>query len=494
MTGGSGMNDQNLNPNLDFERINAKLFDFLDRSPVPFFAILNMRTALEDAGFTELCESERWELEAGGAYFVIRNDSALIAFRIPTRDFTGFQIMASHCDSPVFKIKPNADITVENKYVKLNVEKYGGAVCAPWLDRPLSVAGRVIVETEDGIETRLVNIDRDLLIIPNLAIHFNRQINEGYKFNIQKDMLPLLGEISDFSETGLDSPQSSESLQHPLDWSGKAPHAGATSVKADIRNNSRNRFLQLAAREAGVSPDKILDTDLYLYSRTKACRIGMENEYIVSGRLDDLQCAFASLQGILQAEPSESIAVHCVFDNEEVGSGSKQGAGGTFLLDVLHRINVSMGRTEEEYLRAVASSFMVSADNAHAVHPNHPDKSDPTNRPYMNEGIVIKYNASQKYVTDAVSGAVFRTICKKAGVPYQTFTNRSDLPGGSTLGHIAQEQVSLNAVDIGLPQLAMHSACETAGARDTAYLVEAARVLFSGSLRSKGDGKYVLRY
>lgn len=470
--------NKDLNGKPDFEKINAGLFDFLDHSPIPFYAIRNMKTALKEAGFTELCESAHWELRAGGAYYVTRNDSALIAFRIPRKDFTGFQIMASHCDSPVFKIKSNADITVENRYVKLNVEKYGGALYASWLDRPLSAAGRVIVETDDGIETRLVNIDRDLLIIPNLAIHFNRGVNDGYKFNVQKDMLPLLGEIGDFTDKETKA-------------SGQAHHAAEDTCR---ENGLKDRFLRLVAKEAGVCSDRILDTDLYLYSRTRACHIGIENEYIVSGRLDDLQCAFASLQGILQAEPLESVAVHCVFDNEEVGSGSKQGAGGTFLSDVLHRINASLGRTEEEYLRAVASSFMVSADNAHAVHPNHPDKSDPTNRPYMNGGIVIKYNASQKYVTDGVSGAIFRTICKKAGVPYQTFTNRSDLPGGSTLGNIAQAQVSLNSVDIGLPQLAMHSACETAGARDTAYLVEAARVLFSGSLQSAGDGRYVLNY
>lgn len=470
--------NKDLSGKLDFKTINAKLFDFLDHSPVPYFAVRNMKVSLLEAGFTELCESAHWDLEAGGSYFVTRNDSALIAFRIPRRDFTGFQILASHCDSPVFKIKPNADITVEDRYVKLNVEKYGGAMYAPWLDRPLSVAGRVIVETEEGIETRLVNIDRDLLVIPNLAIHFNREVNDGYKINVQKDMLPLLGEITDDSETQPDI------MEEASDAAGGCSRA----------NGLKNRFLQMVAKEAGVCPDQILDTDLYLYSRTRAGYMGMDNEYIMSSRLDDLQCAFSSLQGILQAHPSGSIAVHCVFDNEEVGSGSKQGAGGTFLSDVLHRINTSLGRTEEDYLRAVASSFMVSADNAHAVHPNHPDIADPTNRPYMNQGIVIKYNASQRYVTDAVSGAIFRTICKKAGVPYQTFTNRSDYLGGTTLGHVAQEQISLNAVDIGLPQLAMHSACETAGARDTAYLVEAARVLFSGSLQSAGGGKYVLRY
>lgn len=463
--------EETLNSKLDFDKTNEALFAFLDGSPVAFFAVRNMAAALKEAGFEELYEGGHWELEAGGAYFVTRNESALIAFRVPREDFTGFQIMASHCDSPVFKIKPNADITVENRYVKLNVEKYGGALYAPWLDRPLSVAGRVIVETDRGIESRLVNVDRDLLIIPNLAIHFNRTANEGYQFNVQKDLLPLLGEMSG-------------------DRSGDE----AAGEKGSSCNGKNARFLSLIAEEAGVEPSQILDTDLYLYCRTRACRIGMAGEYIASGRLDDLQCAFASLQGILQAKPADSVAVHCVFDNEEVGSGSKQGAAGTFLSDVLHRINASLGRSEEDYLRAVASSFMVSADNAHAVHPNQPDKSDPTNRPYMNEGIVIKYNASQKYVTDAVSGAIFRAICKKAGVPCQTFANRSDLAGGSTLGNIAQGQVSLNAVDVGLPQLAMHSPCETAGARDTAYLVEAARVLFSSSLQNRGDGRYDLHF
>ena len=459
--------EQSMIKDLDFETTNAALFDFLDHSPIAFFAVRNMKEALEAAGFVQLMESDRWDLRAGGAYYVTRNDSALIAFRIPGKDFTGFQIMASHCDSPVFKIKTNAEITVEKKYVKLNVEKYGGALYAPWLDRPLSVAGRVIAETEDGIETRLVNIDRDLLIIPNLAIHFNREVNDGYRFNLQKDLLPLLGEISD----------------HPVDEDVDRESADAGSS-----------FLALIAGEAGVRPEQVLDADLYIYCRMKAGYVGLHNEYITSGRLDDLQCAFASLQGFLRAEPTDSVAVHCVFDNEEVGSGSKQGAGGTFLYDTLQRINTAFGRTEEDYMRAVASSFMVSADNAHAVHPNHPDKSDPTNRPYMNRGIVIKYNASQRYVTDAVSAAIFRSICRKAGVPWQTFANRSDMLGGSTLGQIALSQVSLNAVDIGLPQLAMHSPYETAGAKDTAYLIEAARVLFSGSVQSAGDGRYVLKF
>ena len=437
---------------MNVQEVNKELLRFLDHSPNAFYAVANMQKELEDAGFTRLYEGCPWTLSGGHGYYVTRNDSAIIAFRIPEGEHQGFQIMASHCDSPVFKIKTNAEIVVDNSYVKLNVEKYGGMLCAPWLDRPLSVAGRVIVQTEEGIATKLVNVDRDLLIIPNVAIHMNRQVNDGYAFNAQVDMLPL------FCEQG----------------------------------EEKNQFMQLIADEAGVQVEDILDTDLFLYDRMKGTTLGLHGEFIASGRLDDLQCAFASLKGFLAAELKQSIAVHCVYDNEEVGSGTKQGAASTFLKDTLQRISRAMGRSEEQYLMSIASSFMVSADNAHAVHPNHAEKADPTNRPYMNRGIVIKYSANQKYTTDAVSGAVMRAICKKAEVPYQTFTNRSDMLGGSTLGNISQAQVALNTVDIGLPQLAMHSPYETAGARDTAYLIEAARVLFSSSFEGNGDGNYRL--
>ena len=437
---------------MNYQEVNKELLQFLDHSPNAFYAVANMQKELEDAGFARLYEGCPWTLSEGHGYYVTRNDSAIIAFRIPEGEYQGFQIMASHCDSPVFKIKTNAEIVVDNSYVKLNVEKYGGMLCAPWLDRPLSVAGRVIVQTEEGIATKLVNVDRDLLIIPNVAIHMNRQVNDGYAFNAQVDMLPL------FCEQG----------------------------------EEKNQFMQLIADEAGVQVEDILDTDLFLYDRMKGTTLGLHGEFIASGRLDDLQCAFASLKGFLAAELKQSIAVHCVYDNEEVGSGTKQGAASTFLKDTLQRISRAMGRSEEQYLMSIASSFMVSADNAHAVHPNHAEKADPTNRPYMNRGIVIKYSANQKYTTDGVSGAVMRAICKKAEVPYQTFTNRSDMLGGSTLGNISQAQVALNTVDIGLPQLAMHSPYETAGARDTAYLIEAARVLFSSSFEGNGDGNYRL--
>ncbi len=442
------------NINNKSDEINRELLQFLDKSPSSFHAVANMGAMLEECGFTRLMEGERWKLETGSGYYVTRNGSALIAFVIPKRDFTGYQIIASHSDSPMFKVKENAEIQMEKSYVKLNVEGYGGMLCAPWLDRPLSVAGRIVVRTDDGIATRLVNVERDLMIIPSLAIHMNRGINEKGGYNIQNDMLPLFCEA-----------------------------AG---------REIRGRLRKLLADETDVSELDILDMDLFLYNRMKGTILGAEGEFLASARLDDLQCAFASIKGLLASEPKESVAVHCVLDNEEVGSGTKQGAGSTFLKDVLRRINAAMGRGEEEYLTALASSFMVSADNAHAVHPNYGDKADPVNRPYLNGGIVIKYSANQKYTTDAVSGAVFRTICERSGIPFQIFYNRSDMPGGSTLGNISNSQVALNTVDIGLPQLAMHSCYETAGSRDTVYLVEAARQVFSLSVRGCGDGNYKL--
>lgn len=431
------------------DTINRDLLEFLEYSPSPYHAVANMAAMLDKEGYLRLEEGTAWQLSAGQKYYVTRNGSALIAFRIPKKNFTGFQIMASHSDSPVFKIKSNAELEVDKKYLKLNVEKYGGMLCAPWLDRPLSVAGRIVVQTEAGVETRLVAVDRDLMIIPNLAIHMNRNVNDGYEFNAQKDMLPLIGDI-----------------------------------------HAKGAFMKLIAAEAGVQEADILDMDLFLCQRMKGTVLGLNGEFIASPRLDDLQCAFASLTGFMAAEPLDSVAVHCVMDNEEVGSGTKQGAASTFLKDVLRRINTGMGRSGEEYLMALSSSFMVSADNAHSVHPNHTDKADPTNRPYMNEGIVIKYSANQKYTTDAVSAALFKTICRKAEVPYQTFHNRSDMLGGSTLGNISNTQVALNTVDIGLPQLAMHSPYETAGSKDTGFLAEAAKVLFSSSVYGNGDGSY----
>lgn len=447
---------------MKISEMTKDLKKFLDESPVGLYAAANIRGMLLENGYTECQEGSEWKLVPGGRYFVMRNGSAVIAFHIPKEEsWAGFQIAASHLDSPTFRIKSNAEIMVENRYVTLNVEKYGGMLLAPWLDRPLSAAGRVLVRTESGIETRLVNIDRDLMIIPNVAIHMNREINNGYKWDMKQDLRPLLAGV----------PAADRSTE-------------------DIGTI----FRRLVAEEAGASPEDVLDTDLYLYNREKASVIGLNGEFISSGRLDDLQCAFGTLKGFLAARPEKSIAVYCAFDNEEIGSMTKQGADSSFLRCTLERISTALGRSRGEFMASLSSSFMISADNAHAVHPNHPELEDPSHRPVPNGGIVIKYSANQKYTTDAVSGAVMKEICRKAGVPVQIFYNRSDLAGGSTLGNISTTQLSLNTVDIGLAQLAMHSAYETAGVKDTEYLARASAVFFSGAVTGTGDGRYRLDF
>ena len=340
---------------------------------------------------------------------------------------------------------------VNNKYVKLNTEKYGGMICSTWFDRPLSIAGRILVKENNAVKTHLVNIDKDLVIIPNLAIHMNREVNDGYTYNAQIDMLPLYGD-----------------------------------------NSSKGSLMKTIAKEAEVEEESILGTDLFLYNRMNGTKIGANEEYISSPRLDDLECAFTSLSAFLSENTSNSASVYCVFDNEEVGSGTKQGADSTFLYYVLRRINISLGKTEEDYYRLISSSFMVSADNAHALHPNYTDKSDLTNKVYMNDGIVIKYNANQKYTTDAVSASIFKTICDSVDVPYQTFTNRSDILGGSTLGNISNAHVSLNTIDIGLAQLAMHSTYETAGAKDVTYMIDAIKAFYNTSIEQVEDGQYIV--
>lgn len=421
------------------QTFSKELAKFLESSPSAFHAIDNMENILIREKFVRLCENQRWQISPGGRYFVDRNGSSLIAFTVPESGFKGMRIMASHSDSPAFKIKENPELATNGHYIRLNVERYGGMLCAPWFDRPLSVAGRVIVKdpVSGSFLTKLVNIDRDLVLIPNLAIHMNREANNGYKYNAQKDMLPLYGDLS-----------------------------------------AKDTFIKTVADAAGVHESDILGHDLFLYNREKASIWGASGEFISCGRLDDLQCAFASLKGFLAGEKQEYMALHCVFDNEETGSGTKQGAASTFLYDTLTRIHDCLGLTREDYLIHLADSLMISADNAHAVHPNHTDKADPSNRPYLNGGIVIKFNANQKYCTDGISAAMFRDICRIVNVPVQTFTNRSDMAGGSTLGNISNTQVALNTVDIGLPQLAMHSPYETAGVKDTGYLIRAAEEFF----------------
>lgn len=418
------------------KKIAQEMLDFIYESPTAFHVVENLKKDLLKRKFTALNEGEEWNLEPGN-YFVTRNDSAIISFKIPGKDFKGFYMIASHSDSPSFKIKENPEMDAAGAYVKLNVEKYGGMLCAEWFDRPLSVAGRVLVDKKGKVETKLVNIDRDLLMMPALAIHMNREANDGYKYNAQSDMLPVFGD-----------------------------------------KEAAGNFFELIAKEAGCKSEDILGHDLFLYNRVKPTFWGANEEYIASGRLDDQECVFCSYEGFCQASPKDYVAMHCVFDNEEVGSTTKQGAASTFLKDTLERINDALGRSRQQYHTAIANSFMISADNAHAVHPNHIDKADPVNRPVINEGIVIKYNANQKYTTDAVSAARFKALCKEAGVPFQTFTNRSDIAGGSTLGNISTTQVAVNTVDIGLAQLAMHSPYESAGSKDPEYLVKVAEVFF----------------
>ena len=427
-----------------------KLFRFLDESPTCYHAAANAKAALTAAGAVELRESEQWKLEKGTLYVVERGDSALVAFRVPEGPFHGFLMAAAHSDSPTFKVRETAEAASAGNTLRLSVEPYGGGVWRGWLDRPLSVAGRVVVRQGDRLVSRLVNIDRDLLVIPGVAIHMDRSVNKGAELNPAVDLLPLLG-------------------------CGKEPGA----------------FRKLIAEAAVVREEHLLSTELFLYPRTKAVQTGLNGEFIVSPRLDDLQCVFGCLEGFLAAKPGGSLPVLAVFNNEEVGSNTRQGADSTFLTDVLERIAHGCGLDSEAWKAAVANSFMVSADNAHAIHPAHPEYADKGEFPVLGGGIVIKYNANQRYTTDAVSGAVFQAICQEAGVPVQRYSNRADLPGGSTLGNISTAHLSVPTVDIGLPQLAMHSICETAGAADTDHLVKAMTAYFSRDFHRDRDGGIV---
>ena len=425
---------------------NAELLKFLDESPSRFHAVANLGKMLDDAGYKRISESHEWDLEAGGKYYVTKNGSALIAFRIPTGNFKGFMMSASHSDSPSFHVKVNAEMENSDGYIRINTETYGGCLMTPWFDRPLTVSGRLLVETETGIETKLVYVDKDLLMIPNVAIHMNRAVNDGYKYDPKCDTIPLFG-----------------------------------------LSGSKGGFMKAVAEAAGVTEDKILGHDLFLNIRQKGYQWGTNDEFISSAALDDLQCAFGCFHGFMNATESENVPVFALFDNEEVGSNTKQGANGTFLEDCVDKICGAFGIDKAS---AVANSFMVSADNAHAVHPNHPEYADATHRPKMNGGIVIKHGT--RYATDGASQAIFVAICKKAGVPLQYFFNRSDLAGGGTLGCISISHVSLNTVDIGLPQLAMHSCIETGGSKDTEYLVKAMTQAYSMSF-TEVNGTFTLK-
>lgn len=414
-----------------------KFLTFAEQSPTAFHAAANLVTLLEENGFAELKETDPWLVDAGGKYYVRRNDSAVIAFQIPETGFASFRIAAAHSDSPAFKLKEKFEDKTEF-YVRLNVEKYGGMIMSTWMDRPLSVAGRLAVREGGSVATRLVNLDRDALLIPNMPIHFNREVNTGYNFDPQVDMMPVYG---------------------------SAESAGG--------------LMREIAEAAGTEPENILGHDLFLYGRQSASVWGADDAYFSCGRIDDLECAWACMTALTRSTARDAVNVCAVFDNEEVGSGSRQGADSGFLYDTLTRLGFALGASDGEIRAAMAGSFLVSADNAHAVHPNHPEKFDKQNRPVMNGGVVIKHNAALKYTTDALSSARFALICEKAGVPVQHFANRSDLAGGSTLGHISAAHVSVESVDIGLAQLAMHSLYETAGTKDLPLLVRAMEEMWS---------------
>lgn len=414
------------------------LFEFIDASPTAFHAVENAKAALEEACYSEVSEAEEWRISKGRKCYVTRNGSSLIAFAIPKGNIKGFHIFSAHTDSPCFRLKESPEMCFEENYVRLNVEKYGGMILSTWFDRPLSVAGRVIINTKDGLVEKNINIDRDLCQIPNVAIHMNGDLNKGYTYSVQNDLLPL------FSE---------------------AP---------------KGKFEDLIAEASGAAKEDILGRDLFLYPRQKGTFIGNDNEFIVSPRLDDQACVYAGLKGLLESEDEgEYIRVLALFDNEEVGSGTKQGADSTFLEDTLYRIAESIAYSPVGYRQLLSDSFMVSADNAHAVHPAMAGKADPTNRPYLNKGIVLKFNGNQRYATDAASAAYFRKICLDNDIKVQNYANQSDIPGGSTLGNISTAHVSIRTVDIGLPQLSMHSACETMGSKDLEQMVKLATSFFN---------------
>lgn len=421
-----------------------RLLSFLDASPVNFLAVKNLTEELQQHGYHRIDTTEALgTVKAGDKFFVTKNDSSIYAFQIGRKPLaeTGFHIICAHCDSPTFRIKPHAEIDCEGGIVKLNTEVYGGPIMSTWFDRPLTLAGRVIVKSKDVMTptTLLLHVKRPLLQISNLAIHFNRQVNDGVKLSRQKDVLPILGIINDELEKG---------------------------------NLLMNIILEELNKQQTVAREDILDFDLYLADATPACTFGAHNELISSGRLDDLSMCFAGLEALLASQPTDTTQVLAIFDNEETGSQTKQGAGSPFLSYMLKRIALAQSGTEEAYYQAVERAFMISADNAHAWHPNYSEKYDPTNHPMLGGGPVIKFNAAQKYASDAYSASVFAGLCKKAGVPCQRFVNHSDVAGGSTLGNILASSIPLRGVDMGNAILAMHSCRETGSTADHEFCVK----------------------
>ncbi|MDD8049069.1 MAG: M18 family aminopeptidase [Thomasclavelia sp.] len=412
-----------------------ELLDLINHSHSQFHVIKNIKDILDNNGFEKLEENKKWKIENNKKYYVTRNDSSIIAFEVPT-DLKGYNIVSSHSDSPTFKIKENPEMKTNDYYVRLNTETYGGLIMSTWFDKPLSFAGRVVYEDGDSYKCELIDYDKNSLIIPSVAIHMNREANNGMKYNPQIDTIPLF----------------------------------TSDPKVSLKDVIK-KYLNI--------DKEILSSDLFLYNRQEGSIWGLNNEFISAGRLDDLECAYSSIKALVDSDLSNNMV--CIFDNEEVGSLTKQGADSTLLEDTLKRINESLGGSYEDYLMLVSNSFNISADNAHAIHSNHPELADPINQPVLNKGIVIKYHGGQKYTSDAISAAKFKMLCKKANVPYQEFTNRSDKVGGSTLGNLSNAHVSLSSVDIGLAQLAMHSSYETAGSKDVEYLIKVLKEYFKKS-------------
>lgn len=414
------------------------LFEFLNESPSAFHVVENIAKELEAKCYTELFENETWRLSSARKCYVKRNGSSIIAFAIPKKEIRGFHIFSAHSDSPSFRIKEDAEMVFEESYVRLNVEKYGGMILPSWFDRPLSIAGRVVVKEGNMLTEKNVNIDKDLCVIPNVAIHMRGELNSNLTYSVQSDLLPLFGDFS-----------------------------------------SKGKFDEMIANAAGAKKEDVLGRDLFLYPRQKASYAGANNELIMAHGLDDRSSVYAGLRGLLDSEDEGGyVRVLAIFDNEEVGSGTKQGAASTFLEDTLYRIAESLSFSRTDYLKLISESFNISADNAHAVHPALPSKADPTSRPYLNKGIVLKFNGNQKYATDALSAAYLRKLCMDNGINVQNYSNNSDVAGGSTLGNISTSQVSVKTVDIGIPQLAMHSAVETMGAADYEDMIKLATAYF----------------
>ncbi len=428
------------------ENITAEeLISFIHNSPSNYHVVSNISETLVNNNFKELKLTDKWIIEKGQKYYITKNGSAIFAFITGKEDLpsNGIKIISAHSDSPGFKIKPNPEILVEKKLLKLNTEVYGGPILMSWLDRPLSMAGRVSIKSSNPLfpEHKYVNFKKPLLIIPNIAIHLNRTVNDGVALNRQKDMLPLMGIINETFE-------------------------------------KENYLIKLLGKELNIDPDNIIDFDLTLYEYEKGCIMGINDEFISSPKLDDLAMVHAGLKALIESSNQENTQMLCIFDNEEVGSQTKQGAGSPVLSNILKRINFALGYDEDDFYRMIYNSFMISADMAHSIHPNQTEKHDPVLHPIINGGPVIKIHANQKYTTDGDSGAVFETICKKAEIPFQKFVNRSDMEGGSTLGNVSLSQIDLRSVDIGNPMLAMHSVRELAGVNDHTYAIKAFKTFY----------------